>query len=471
MKKRERWFGPLWRALVGIAIIGACSGRAKDFTVAGGDSESHFLSHCVPGSCEAGLECLFGICTELCASDADCSRWSAASVCRPVDAGAPASAVCDMECSADADCSRVGTGLTCDAGRCRTASDKARSVGFSCNGDEGCGPGLRCDSNQCTSRCTGDADCPDGTDCEPFGYLTEPGATSCVLPCTDPAPVEGSHAECAMLGPGGRCFGGRCVEMLTGQCGDVGQPDAEWACYEDLAADLFRERHPALLDQTLCLPTTNGRYGDVRFVQCADPGCGDAGGRCAVNGLVLETTAMPLQVPNGTETIVMQAVGELRLSEPVRLPLELEGPAERCEYSVDARFWGLQFFDTISYVPSYAAQAILEQSLLDGNGSPPEFSQQAIDGGFAQPVRSIGFGHTGSRYSAPIAVEDSEATVTLVSGGSRCEEIQVLVGIELRVTLADLLNTALYDWFAAQRASLECTVCGTLGCELACRRR
>jgi hypothetical protein len=53
----------------------------------------------------------------------------------------------------------------------------------------------------------------------------------------------------------------------------VGQPDARWACYEDLAPDLFRERHPALLEQTLCLPTTSGRYGDIDFVRCPDPGC------------------------------------------------------------------------------------------------------------------------------------------------------------------------------------------------------
>jgi hypothetical protein len=58
-----------------------------------------------------------------------------------------------------------------------------------------------------------------------------------------------------------------------------------------------------------------------------------------------------------------------------------------------------------------------------------------------------------------------------VSGSGRCDTIQELVGIGLRVTLVDALNDILDDWFAAQYDSVDCTVCGTLGCELACRRR
>jgi hypothetical protein len=479
VKKRERWFGAVCRALVGIAIIGACSGRAKDVIVAAGDSESHFLSHCTPGSCEAGLECLFGICTELCTDDADCSRWSGASVCRSVDASGQGSAVCDLECSSAADCAAAGTNLACEAGRCRSVvAKKARAVGFSCSSDEGCAAGLRCVSNQCTSRCADDTDCDDGASCELFvdqSRLDDPNYTapdmSCVLPCSGFEPFESSHDQCAMLGVGGRCYGDRCVETLSGLCGDVGQPDARWACYEDLAADLFRERHPALLEQTLCLPTTSGRYGDIDFMRCPDPGCAGTDGRCAVNGLVLESTVMPQQLPNGYETIVMSAVGELRLREPVALPFELANPFERCEYSVDVRFWGLQFFDTIRYLSAYSARAILDQEALDAVDALPRFSTPAIDGGFAQPVRATGFGHAGSRNSSPIIIEDSEASVTLVSGGGRCEAIQELVGIGLRVTLVDALNDALGNWFGAQYDSVDCTVCGTLGCELACRRR
>lgn len=478
MKKRERWFGPVCRALVGIAIIGACSGRAKDVTVAAGDSESHFLSHCTPGRCEAGLECLFGVCTELCTDDADCAPLSPASVCRPLESSGPGSSVCDLECSTAADCTAAGTNLACEAGRCRPAADKARAVGFSCSSDEGCAAGLRCVSNQCTSGCADDADCDNGASCELFfdqSRLDDPNYsasdTSCVLPCSGFEPFESPHDQCEMLGAGGRCFGDRCVETLSGSCGDVGQPDARWACYEDLAAGLFRERHPALLEQTLCLPTTRGRYGDIDFVRCPEAGCAGADGRCAVNGLVLESTAMPQQLPNGYETIVMSAVGELRLREPVVLPFELANPVERCEYSVDVRFWGLQFFDTIRYLSAYSARAILDQEVLDDADALPRFSTPAIEGGFAQPVRTTGFGHTGSRNASAITIEDSEASVTLVSGGGRCEAIQALVGIGLRVTLVDALNDTLYEWFLAQDDSLDCTICGTLGCELACRRR
>ncbi|HTV19271.1 MAG TPA: hypothetical protein VMG12_11385 [Polyangiaceae bacterium] len=472
MKKRERWFGPLGRALVGLAIIAACSGRAENGPVAGGDSESHFLSHCVPGSCEEGLACLFGICTALCTDDADCSSWSGASVCRAVDASNDPSAVCDVECSDSADCTKVGAGLGCDAGRCRTASEKARALGFSCTSDDGCAAGLRCVSNLCTSRCEDDSECSDGASCEYFtdvSRASDPDYTmpdlSCVLPCSLGV-FESSHDECAALGPGGRCKGERCVETLTGQCGDIGQPDARWACYESLAPDLFRERQPALLEQTLCLPTTNGRYGDVDFLRCPEGGCDAAGGACAVNGLVLESSVMPEPIANGGETIVMIAKGELRLREPMRVPFELTSPVERCEYSVDLRFWGLEFYDTIGYFSPFSAQSILENL----EPSPP-LSLLAIERGYAQPVRSIGFGHTGVRDDRAIIVEDSEASVTLLSGGSRCESIRELVGIGLRVSLVDPINNTLYNWFAAQYASVDCTICGTLGCELACQRR
>jgi hypothetical protein len=481
VKKGERWFGRLCRALVGIAIIGACSGRAKDATVAAGDSESHFLAHCVPGSCDGGLECLFGICTELCTDDSSCAPLSPASVCRPLDASGAGSAVCDLECSTAADCASAGTDLACDAGRCRPLANEARSVGFSCSSDESCAAGLRCVSNQCTSACASDSDCSDGASCQSFvdvSRLDTPAQLSCVLPCAGLEAFESGHDECAALGAGGRCFGDRCVETLSGQCGDVGQPGARWACYEDLAADLFRERHATLLEHTLCLPTSSGRYGpyadsgDVDFRRCPDAGCADAGGGCAVNGLVLESTAMPQQIANGRETIVMSAVGELRLREPLRVPFELENPVERCEYSFDARFWGIQFFDTISYLPAYSAQSILDEYRLENVTPPPVLSQQAIERGFAQPVRAAAFGHAGTdRNARAITIEDSEANTTLVSGGSRCEAIRETVGNGLRVTLVESLNETLNEWFVAQDDSLDCTLCGTLGCELACRRR
>lgn len=110
--------------LFGATLVGfACaSGSASD----DGGSETHFLSRC-SASCEAGLTCQCGVCTEPCSDGASCSALapdaacvgSAARVAQGRCAEPPAAAFCDVSCLADSDCSSFGSAARCENGYCR----------------------------------------------------------------------------------------------------------------------------------------------------------------------------------------------------------------------------------------------------------------------------------------------------------------------------------------------------------------
>src|SRR3954468_7838927 len=70
--------------------------------------ETHFLTHCAPGStaCGSGLSCLCGVCTRACDARAACQSLSDAA-CVPSSEATCAEAAtghCDVACVSDDDC-------------------------------------------------------------------------------------------------------------------------------------------------------------------------------------------------------------------------------------------------------------------------------------------------------------------------------------------------------------------------------
>lgn len=100
-------------ASIVFAWAGACSTSTTD-----GDSESHFLSVCPPG-CPSGLECICGVCTRACVTDAVCSPLGANATCATHDECGAAKA-CDVECTKASDCGTSGS--VCDNGLCRKSA-------------------------------------------------------------------------------------------------------------------------------------------------------------------------------------------------------------------------------------------------------------------------------------------------------------------------------------------------------------
>ena len=93
------------------------------------DSESHFLGGCAT-SCDAGLSCICGVCTEPCVDASDCSAEAFGAVCRALDpeqCGSAEPAVCDVACALDADCAGVA-GASCNGGWCR-GPDTSGAIG------------------------------------------------------------------------------------------------------------------------------------------------------------------------------------------------------------------------------------------------------------------------------------------------------------------------------------------------------
>lgn len=469
--RRDGWFRAACCGLLALSAIGACAGRATDLTALGNDSESHFLVQCAPGGCGAGASCLFGVCTALCSTDLECSSLSSAAVCRPVAAAdGTAGSICDVPCSTDPDCAGLGPLFSCRDGLCRApAAELASSFARACTADGQCAPGLSCIDNACTQRCEVSSDCSfPGASCPRYerqdGTIT--GGT-CVYACEEHPLVQ--HGQCAFLGERGRCAADLCRETFAGQCGDVGQAGAEWSCYEDLAADVFRARHGALQTQELCMASGNGRLGSFAYRRCADSTCADGQTGCPVSGLVLESQQMPLEPENQSGlNPLLSARAEVQPREPVRMALELVEPAERCEYLVGVRFWNLHLFDGYSYLSAERAQAALAAPTEPLSANP--LSTQAIDGGFWQVVQRYELGHADSATPG-VTIEDSEADVQLVSGGERCNTLREHVGVTTRDSLTGVVNEALRRWSASLGDTLDCTRCGRLGCELACRLR
>ena len=106
-----------WVVGWGILGLGCESGSPKT------GSESHFLTDC-QATCGSGFECLCGVCTESCDSDATCAAIYADAECvdvasRPAASECPdtdAATFCDVRCTTDADCRGLGEDFGCSAG-------------------------------------------------------------------------------------------------------------------------------------------------------------------------------------------------------------------------------------------------------------------------------------------------------------------------------------------------------------------
>jgi hypothetical protein len=99
-------------------------------------SQTHFLRSCST-ECEAGLDCVCGVCTRPCELDFECGELAAGAVCS--SGGAPAcpgaAPSCTVECNVDADCSSIAGDMACVSGQCQGPALRApvrTSVGEPC---------------------------------------------------------------------------------------------------------------------------------------------------------------------------------------------------------------------------------------------------------------------------------------------------------------------------------------------------
>ncbi len=115
--------------LLAFAALAACRGEDPGPTTG---SETHFLSWCSSdGSCDDGLSCLCGVCTEACSATSECAEFGRSAEClavadKPADQAcpnAPVAAACEAACAEDADCASLGEEVRCDRGFCRRLAD------------------------------------------------------------------------------------------------------------------------------------------------------------------------------------------------------------------------------------------------------------------------------------------------------------------------------------------------------------
>lgn len=219
------------------------------------------------------------------------------------------------------------------------------------------------------------------------------------------------------------------------------------------------------------MPVADGRFYDIEHRYCPDTSCASGESGCPVHGLVLETQPLLENTSHDERAPLWAAQGEVRLRQPLRLPMDLLDPLERCEFSVGVRYWGIEFFDRYSYLSPYSADSIMSMtSKSQGFG----ISRQAIEGGLWQVTHDVVLRHSevnGIAVDSPrgAIVENSEADIQLLAGGDRCRVIQELVGVSVRGTLANVINEAILLWAHDLGGTLECSICGGIDCELACR--
>jgi hypothetical protein len=123
---------------VGICLfIAACGGTVGKVPMIG--SESHFLAYCET-ACDAGLECIGGICTRSCLTDSpSCADLGSGAQCTNQSVEPGQVAVCDVSCTLNVDCAPLGTSHTCDAGYCRSRALLDRPVSTGSGGTGGSG--------------------------------------------------------------------------------------------------------------------------------------------------------------------------------------------------------------------------------------------------------------------------------------------------------------------------------------------
>jgi hypothetical protein len=114
------------RLLFGVLLlVGAC--RSADPAGPQTGSETHFLSWCVSdAACGDELECVCGVCTQICAGAESCQGLANDAECLAADrrptagcSAASATSTCDVACTDKGDCAGLGATARCDLGLCR----------------------------------------------------------------------------------------------------------------------------------------------------------------------------------------------------------------------------------------------------------------------------------------------------------------------------------------------------------------
>jgi hypothetical protein len=120
----------LARGLLAWALAAGCGGATSATPIVGG--ETHFLRSC-SGSCDDGLACIGGICTQSClVAEAGCDELASGAVCTAASVEPGAVAVCDLGCTGAGDCSALGSDYGCQAGFCRAPALASEPPGASC---------------------------------------------------------------------------------------------------------------------------------------------------------------------------------------------------------------------------------------------------------------------------------------------------------------------------------------------------
>jgi hypothetical protein len=146
------------------------------------DSESHFLGGCAT-SCDSGLSCLCGVCTEPCVDASDCSGAAFGAVCRELDpeqCGSAEPAVCDVACALDADCAGV-PGASCSGGWCR-GPDTSGAIGGEPSEDSEPEPSRDVNPEARASRVTDEAPIATQVPPDETPYLEPPCYVNSVVP-------------------------------------------------------------------------------------------------------------------------------------------------------------------------------------------------------------------------------------------------------------------------------------------------
>jgi len=135
------------------------------------ETETHFLSSC-DSSCDDGLSCVCGVCTEACTGDSACEALADIAICAPTPDACTGGAAktCDVECLDDDGCEELGASYECVSGRCRARA--ARDNACNTVGDRCCIPLSREGPNYCNNNqlmCGADNTCEVNCDCGVLG--------------------------------------------------------------------------------------------------------------------------------------------------------------------------------------------------------------------------------------------------------------------------------------------------------------
>lgn len=112
---RERARRSVWACAIALGAVMAC-GKVEPVQ----SGETHFLAYCSE-TCQGGYDCVCGVCTRACESNAECASEPGAATCmEPSDRICEvATRSCDKGCARDADCVSLGYSARCVSGVCR----------------------------------------------------------------------------------------------------------------------------------------------------------------------------------------------------------------------------------------------------------------------------------------------------------------------------------------------------------------